>query len=69
MGNQEREAISVFLLDLYHQKQVKRRMHEVKERFKKEDLLAIVDGLKEKGILDEEETNYLYSRISGLYGN
>lgn len=67
MSNRERDAIGVFLQDLYHHKDVRRRMLEAKEKFEKEELLEIVAKLKGKEVLDEEEAAYLRKRISALY--
>ena len=67
MREREREAIGLFLHDLYHYKQVKKRMYEVADTFKKDELLAIVADLKEKDILDDEEVNYLKNKINELY--
>ncbi len=68
MSNKERDAIGIFLLDLYHNKQVRRRMQEVKEMMPKKNLLAIVEELEEKKVLDEDEVKYLRNKINGLYG-
>ncbi len=68
MRKSEREAIGLFLHDLYHYKQVKKRMYEVADKFTKDELLAIVADLKEKDIIDDEEVKYLQNKINGLYG-
>lgn len=67
LSDEEREVVRIFLHDLYHNRDIKRKMREVTEQFRKEDLLAIVFDLKRKGILDEEEGQYLQRRINELY--
>lgn len=67
MSDEEREVVRIFLHDLYHNRDIKRKMREVTEQFRKEELLAIVFDLKRKGILDEEEGQYLQRRINELY--
>lgn len=67
MDKRERESISVFLYDLYHHKQVMRRMKEVAAEFSRDEILAIISELRSKEVIDEEEEEYLRKRLNALY--
>jgi hypothetical protein len=66
-SSREREAVGVFLHDLYHHKTVMAKMREITDRYEKDELLKIVYALRDSGILDRDELDYLVQRINKLY--
>jgi len=65
MFRQERQAVSIYLNDLYHYRDMKRKFFQVRENYDKNDLLCMVRKLWQRRALDDEEKRYLYQRITG----
>ncbi len=65
MLKQERQAVSIYLNDLYHYRDVKRKFFQVRENYDKNDLLCMVRKLWQRRALDDKERQYLCQRITG----
>jgi hypothetical protein len=63
----ERDAIGIFLTDAYHQKEVKKKMQFLTERFAKNELFIVIDKLVEIGSLTDEDGIYLKKKIEKFY--
>lgn len=62
LKGKEAKAIGVYLTDLNHYKDVRRRFREVVEEYGKDYILNIVRGLP----CTQEEKSYLHSRIAAI---
>ena len=67
MSEQERLAVQIFLNDLFHHKQVKKRFQELKVKFSEVKLLDLITEMKRKEIIDNEEVKHLNNKISELF--
>ena len=66
-SNAEREMISVFLTDAYHQKDIRRAMEHMVETKPKENVLGVIERLELNGSLSPEDAAYLKRKIEKLY--
>jgi len=63
----ERDAIGVFLTDLHHEKEMKRSMEMLCEKFSQEELQTVIDLLTANGTLTDEDKEKLLRRIERVY--
>jgi hypothetical protein len=61
----ETKAVSIYLNDLYHYRDVKRKFSEVMETYDKNNLLCITKRLWQRRKINDEEKRYLCQRITG----
>lgn len=66
-NKKERDAIGVFLTDLHHEKEMKRSMEFLCEKYSKEELQTIIGRLNGNGTLTEEDKEKLLRRIEKVY--
>ena len=66
-NKKERDAIGVFLTDLHHEKEMKRSMEFLCEKFTKEELQTIIGRLNGNGTLTVDDKEKLLRRIEKVY--
>jgi len=64
---EERELIAVFLTDVFHRKDIRKRMEMLSEKVAKERVLEVISRLEGQGALSLEDAAYLRKKIEKLY--
>jgi RNA binding exosome subunit len=63
----ERDAIGVFLTDLHHEKEMRRSMEMLCEKFSKEELQTVIGRFAANGTLTYEDKVKLLRRIEKVF--
>jgi hypothetical protein len=66
-NHEERELIAVFLTDVFHHKDIRKRMEMLSEKLPKERVLEVIGRLEGQGALSSEDAAYLRKKIEKLY--
>lgn len=66
-NHEERELIAVFLTDVFHRKDIRKRMEMLTEKVPKETVLEVIGRLEGQGALTSEDAAYLGRKIEKLY--
>lgn len=66
-NQEERELIAVFLTDVFHRKDIRKRMEMLSEKLPKGGVLEVIGRLEGQGALSAEDAAYLRKKIERLY--
>lgn len=66
-NQEERELVAVFLTEVYHHRDIKKRMAALAENVPKERVLEVIGRLEGQGTLSSEDAAYLRKKIGKLY--
>lgn len=66
-NQEERELIAVFLTDVFHRKDIRKRMEMLSEKLPKGGVLEVIGRLEGQGALSSEDAAYLRKKIEKLY--